>query len=168
MRILITTNKIKLCDDKDFTAAFLLIKGGNGLEEEPVVDGGMKGDAGQEEKKLGEGEAGEDGKEEEEKKLGEDEKEEDQIRSKRENGVFLGMTPPSNDLWDETLEKNVDARRAGGHKNGFEHQDTKRRVSKRVRSRRGRNRRGGTREKDWNTLPDIWMTLGKQVQNILV
>ena len=116
----------------------------------------MKGEAGQEEKKLGE----------EEKKLGE--KEEEEIRSKKENGVFLGMTPPSNDLWDATLEKKVDGRKAGGHKNGFEQKQTKRRVSRRVRSRKGRHRRGATREKDWNTLPDIWMTLGKQVQNILV
>ena len=135
----------------------------------------MKGEAGQEEKKLGEVEKfGEDEKEEEEirsKKegeAGEYEKEEDQIRSKRENSVFFGLTPPSNDLWDATLEKKVDGRRAGGHKNGFEDKQTKRRVSKRVRSRRGRNRRGATREKDWNTLPDIWMTLGKQVQNILL
>ena len=139
------------------------MKGGNGPEEELVVDEGMTGDDGQEEKRL----------EEEENKLGEEEnklgeKEEEEIRSKRENSVFFGLTPPSNDLWDATLEKKVDDRNAGGHENGFEQKQTKRRVSSRVRSRRGRNRRGGTREKDWNTLPDIWMTLGKQVQNILV
>ena len=75
----------------------------------------MKGDDGQEEKKLEEEEKklGEEEKEEEEK-FGEEEKEEEEIRSKRENDVF------SNDLWDATLDEKVDGRKVGGNKNGFE------------------------------------------------
>ena len=92
---------------------------------------------------------------------------EHQIRSKRKAGVFFGLTPSSDVLWDAELEKKVDGGKAGVHKNGLVHRNGKRGVLRRVRGRGGRtdtrrNRRV-TREKDWNTLPDIWMTLGKQV-----
>ena len=125
----------------------MLIKGGGGLEEE-------------EEEEL-------ERKHQEKEK--DEEKEELEIRSKREAGVFSGETPSSNVLWKARLEKKVDGGSKGGHhRNGFQHNKAKRRVFRRFQVRgmktdRRRNRRT-TKEKDWNTLPDIWMALGKQVK----
>ena len=97
---------------------------------------------------------------------GEDEnEEEDQFRSKRKAGVFFGLPPSSDVLWDAELEKKVNGGKAGGHKNGLKH---KRRDLGRIRARGGRtDKRRNTKAKDWKTLPNIWMTLGKQVQSFI-
>ena len=119
---------------------------------------------------IGEGNKGEGEYQEEEKydkKNGEDENEEEhQIRSKRKAGVLFGLTPSSDALWDAELEKKVDGGKAGGHKNGLKHKRMKRIRARRGKMERRRNRRN-TKDKDWKTLPDIWMTLGKQVQSFV-
>ena len=130
------------------------IKGGDGPEEELTIGEGNKREGEHKEEEKLDRETGEDKNEEE-----------DQIRSKRKAGVFFGLTPSSDVLWDAELKKKaVYGGSAGGHKNGLEH---KTRVLRRIRARgektnKRRNRRN-TKAKDWNTLPDIWMTLGKQV-----
>ena len=137
----------------------MLIKGGNGPEEELAISEGNKRKVQhQEEEKYG-GETGEN-----------EGKEEHQNRSKRKAGVFFGLTPSSDVLWNAELEKEVDGGKAGVHKNGFELKNPKRRVLRMVGGRIGKTDKRGnrtTKEKDWNTLPDIWMTLGKQVQSCI-
>ena len=136
----------------------MLIKGGDGPEEELAIgEGNEREGEHQEEEKHDRG-------------TGESKnKEEHQIRSKRKAGVFFGLNPSSNARWDTELEKEVDGGKAWVHKNGFELKNHKRRVLRRVRTRVGKTDKRGnrTREKDWNTLPDIWMTLGKQVQSCI-
>ena len=137
----------------------LIIKGGNGPEL--VADEGQKGeDDGEKEKRNKEDEK--------------EENEEEEMKSKRE---VVGRY--SKNLLDAMLEEKVFGRKADkSEKNGFEQKNAKRRVLRKVDSddstrggnvyRRRRKRRSTTtREKDWNSLPDIWMTLGKQVRNFL-
>ena len=83
-----------------------------------------------------------------------------QARRKRSPGVFFGLAPTYEALWDGEEEKETDAHSVG-KKKGSGHN---RKVSSRTRegkrgTRRKRNRVG---EKDWNSLPDIWRTLGKE------
>ena len=90
----------------------MLIKGGGGLEEEEEEELGTDSL-----KERGEGKH-------QEKETGEGEKEEDDIRLKREAGVFFGLTPSSNVLWDAPMEKKVDGGNARGHhKNGFQQKE---------------------------------------------
>ena len=83
-----------------------------------------------------------------------------QARRKRSPGVFFGLTPTYEALWDGIEEKETDAHSIG-KKKGSGHN---RKVSSRTREgKRGRRRkRDRAGEKDWNSLPDIWRTLGKE------
>ena len=83
-----------------------------------------------------------------------------QARRKRSPGVFFGLTPTYEALWDGIEEKETDAHSIG-KKKGSGHN---RKVSSRTREgKRGTSRkRDRVGEKDWNSLPDIWRTLGKE------
>ena len=83
-----------------------------------------------------------------------------QARRKRSPGVFFGLTPTYEALWDGIEEKETDAHSID-KKKGSGHN---RKVSKVSREgKRGRRRkRDRVVEKDWNSLPDIWRTLGKE------
>ena len=83
-----------------------------------------------------------------------------QARRKRSPGVFFGLTPTYEALWDGIEEKETDAHSIG-KKKGSGHN---RKVSKVSREgKRGRRRRRDrVVEKEWNSLPDIWRTLGKE------
>ena len=83
-----------------------------------------------------------------------------QARRKRSPGVFFGLTPTYEALWDGIEEKETDAHSIG-KKKGSGHN---RKVSKVSREgKRGtRRKRDRVGEKGWNSLPDIWRTLGKE------
>ena len=83
-----------------------------------------------------------------------------QARRKRSPGVFFGLTPTFEARWDGIEEKETDAHSIG-KKKGSGHN---RKVSSRTREgKRGRRRKTDrVGEKEWNSLPDIWRTLGKE------
>ena len=83
-----------------------------------------------------------------------------QARRKRSPGVFFGLTPTYEALWDGIEEEEADAHSID-KKKGSGHN---RKVSSRTREeKRGIwRRRDRVGEKDWNSLPDIWRTLGKE------
>ena len=83
-----------------------------------------------------------------------------QARRKRSPGVFFGLTPTYEALWDGIEEEEADAHSID-KKKGSGHN---RKVSKVSREgKRGtRRKRSRVGEKVWNSLPDIWRTLGKE------
>ena len=83
-----------------------------------------------------------------------------QARRKRSPGVFFGLTPTFEARRDGVEEKETDAHSID-KKKGSGHN---RKVSSRTREeKRGTwRRRDRVGEKDWNSLPDIWRTLGKE------
>ena len=83
-----------------------------------------------------------------------------QARRKRSPGVFFGLTPTYEALWDGIEEKETDAHSIGKKKGS----GNNRKVPSRTREgKRGtRRKRDRVGEKGWNSLPDIWRTLGKE------